>query len=402
MKSGWKWLLWSMAGVALAVLGISTAGAAEVRNVTAEYAWPWGAEIRYEVAGTIPENEWLIIKATDRTRNLSYTALSCELSGDTGRNRGAHHVLWDMDKQGVEIQSTNVVFSVEYKVRHPYCVVNLSRGTNASSYAVTYMDAPPSGGFNTDEYKTTKLVLQRIETGRFMMGDGGAIKVTLTKPFYMGLFEVTQTQWELVMGSNPSYYKEAWGWGDGSKRPVECVSYNMIRGSSEGAKWPESNAVDANSFMGRLRAKTGLEFDLPTEAQWEYACRAGTTTKFSFGDSISMDVCGNYMWYEANSITNYMHYMRQTHDVGKKLPNPWGLYDMHGNVEEWSLDWYSDLGSAALSDPKGPSYGEYRIRRGGRYSWIAEFCRSANRGGYSPSTTYQGLGFRLAITLLPE
>ena len=264
-----------------------------------------------------------------------------------------------------------------------YCVIDLSAGANASSYPVTYLAEPPSGGFNVDAYKTTKLVLKRIEAGSFIMGSNQtneSHRVTLTKPFYMGLFEVTQKQWQLVTGSNPSYFSD-------DKRPVEKVSYNAIRGSSNGAQWPSSNAVDSSSFLGKLRARTGLDFDLPTEAQWEYACRAGTTTTYSYGNSAS----GNYMWYSSNSSD-------QTHEVGTKSPNPWGLYDMHGNVWEWCLDRHNNTLSYG-TDPKGPSSGSRRVSRGGGWSDSASFCTSSGRSTDDPSGASDSIGFRLSRAL---
>lgn len=260
----------------------------------------------------------------------------------------------------------------------PYMVVNLSGGSSATSYPVAYLAEPPEGGFNTDEYKTTKLVLRRLEPGPVPTRDA-----TLTKPFYVGLFEVTQKQWSLVTGSNPSYFS-------GDTRPVERVSYNAIRGSSLGSQWPTSNAVDADSFLGKLRARTGIDFDLPTEAQWEYACRAGTTTTYSYGDSAD----GNYMWYWDNSSS-------QTHEVGTKLPNPWGLYDMHGNVWEWCLDWYG--GSLSGNDPVGFSSGSNRVERGGSWSYIAYGCTSSSRINNNPSYENNNIvGFRLVRTLSNE
>ena len=260
-----------------------------------------------------------------------------------------------------------------------YCVVDLSAGVDASSYPVTYLAEPPSHGFNVDEYKTTKLVLKRIEAGSYKMG--GSINVTLTKPFFIGLFEVTQKQWSLVTGDNPSRFS-------GDKRPVEKVSYNAIRGLSEGANWPASSAVDSSSFLGMLRARTGLNFDLPTEAQWEYACRAGTTTIYSYGNSAD----GNYMWYDDNSSS-------QTHEVGTKKPNPWGLYDMHGNVWEWCRDWYADNPSGG-SNPQGFSSGSSRVLRGGSKYRDASYCTSSNRGDNSPSRKDRDdFGFRLAMTI---
>ena len=211
-----------------------------------------------------------------------------------------------------------------------YCIVDLSDGANASTYPVSYLDTEPNGGFNADEYKTTKLVLRRIDPGTFLMG--GQYNVTLSKSYYIGVFEVTQKQYELVMGTNPSDMK-------GDKLPVEKISYNMIRGSSEGANWPSSTVVDPTSFMGIIRSRTGLGFDLPTEAQWEYACRAGTTSDYNNGGSTVDDLSQVGKWNSSGISFG-------THDeveVGSYLPNAWGLYDMHGNIGEWCLDWYAGL-----------------------------------------------------------
>ena len=391
MRSGWMRRIRATAAVLALAGGLwaQGAGAAEVKNVTAKYAWPWGAYIDYEVVGTISTNAPLVVTATDRTSGDTYKAVANALAGDLGTAEGKRHLIWDLDTQGIKLQSTNVVFTVEYLPM--YCVVDLSEGANSLSYPVTYMDAPPSSGFNTDEYKTTKLVLRRIDPGTFTMGSPSGEsgrdsnetqhKVTLTKSYYIGLFEVTQKQYALVMGSNPSYFS-------GDKRPVEQVSWNTIRGNTN---WPASSAVSASSFMGRIRARTGLgDFDLPTEAQWEYACRAGTTTAYSYGGSAN----GDYMWYSSSSSS-------QTHDVGTKKANAWGLYDMHGNVWEWCLDWYaSNLGTAGVTDPKGASSGSLRVRRGGGWDSSAASCRSAGRYYGSPSGTDSYFqGFRLSRIL---
>ncbi len=194
----------------------------------------------------------------------------------------------------------------------------------------------------------------------------------LTKPFYMGLFEVTQKQWELVTGENPSSRK-------GETRPVDRVSYDMIRGNNKGAKWPASGDVDKSSFLGKLRMKSGIAFDLPTEAQREYACRAGTTTRYSYGNKAD----GDYMWYGDNSGNTF-------HEVGMKKPNPWGFYDMHGNVYEWCLDWSGPLAYGA--DPKGVAAGTERVHRGG--AWFADGL-SAVRRSAPPSFVESNRGLRL-------
>ena len=176
--------------------------------------------------------------------------------------------------------------------------------------------------------------------------------MTITKPFYLGKYEVTQEQWEAVMGSNPSNFK-------GPKNPVETGQLGRLPGSS------------SRSSMRRQAGKAG-KFVLPTEAQWEYACRAGSTTRYCFGDD--EDRLGEYAWYDENSGG-------KTHPVGEKKPNAWGLYDMHGNVWEWCADWY-DGGYYAKSpadDPTGPATGSDRVIRGGGWDGPAGNCRSAYR-----------------------
>lgn len=272
---------------------------------------------------------------------------------------------------------------------HPiYCVIDLSPGPNASSYPVTYMSEAPSSWFNVDEYKTTKLALRLIRPGSFKMC--GRYYVTLTKPFFCGIFEVTQRQYYLVMGSNQSEHK-------GDKRPVQNVSYNMIRGLENGAKWPESHAVDATLFLGRLRARTGLDFDLPTEAQWEYACRAGANSLFNNGGSSDNDLkkLGRYSGNTSDGKGGFPSYHTT---VGSYEPNAWGLYDMHGNVFEWCLDWHGGLKSGGV-DPFGPSTGRNRAMRGGCYSRVEIDCRINCRKFFNPSSDGGEWGFRLFRTV---
>ncbi len=357
-----------------------------ITAVSAQQRYPWNGkvDISYTVSGDIAamaKQDALItslkVMAMDRDANQTYTASS--LSGDTSLADGSHSIVWDMEADGLAFKSTNVVFSVSCETTPAiYCVIDLSAGENTTSYPITYLTESPSGGFNVDAYKTTKLVMKRIEPGSYKMG--GSVDVTLTKPFFIGLFEVTRKQYQLVTGDNP--------YGSGDMRSVYRASYNEIRGSSSGAQWPSSSAVDSDSFMGKLRARTGLDFDLPTEAQWEYACRAGTTTTYSYGDSAN----GDYMWYHSNSSWP---------NVGTKQPNPWGLYDMHGNVWELCLDWYGvSLGGG--TDPKGSSSGSNRVGRGGCWSSTASACTSSSREYISPSGASNSsyyVGFRLARTI---
>lgn len=270
-----------------------------------------------------------------------------------------------------------------------YMVVDLKGGADATNYPVSYLVDEPKSGW-TDEYKTDKLVLRRIESGKFNMGspedeqgrndNENQHKVTLSKAFYIGIFEVTQRQWELLMGSNPSKFKE-----NSDLCPVEQVSYVGIRGSGDGANWPANNSVDAASFMGKMRARTGNAFDLPTEAQWEYACRAGTTGAYS--GKCDLD---KLAWYKDNASD-------KTHPVGQKKANAWGLYDMHGNVCEWCLDWMGTY-PGTVTDPLGAASGFNRVFRGGSWYDYAN-CRSAYRNRNYPSLRNFNIGFRAAMTL---
>ncbi|MCX5677393.1 MAG: formylglycine-generating enzyme family protein [Planctomycetota bacterium] len=222
---------------------------------------------------------------------------------------------------------------------------------------------------------TMRLVL--IRPGKFVMGspdseqgrdgnEGPQHEVTISKPFYLGVTEVTQPQYEAVMGTNPSAFKEP-------TNPVEKVSWN-----------------DAIEFCRKLSEKTRKTFRLPTEAEREYACRAGSKTRFSFGDSES--VLGEYAWYASNSGG-------KTHPVGQKKPNPWGLYDMHGNVAEWCADWYADYPKAAVTDPQGPASGTYRVLRGGSWYPTPDGCRSAFRNYGTLGIRYNVFGFRVVVSV---
>ncbi|MCP4350629.1 MAG: SUMF1/EgtB/PvdO family nonheme iron enzyme [Desulfobacterales bacterium] len=205
-------------------------------------------------------------------------------------------------------------------------------------------------------------------------GDEKQHRVTLTKGFYMQTTEVTQRQWKAIMGSNPSSFKGC------EECPVENVSWN-----------------DTQEFIKKLNQKREGVYRLPTEAEWEYAARAGTDTPFYFGKCLSTD--------QANYNGNYPlegcpkgEYREKTTPVASFKANLWGLYDMHGNVWEWCQDWYSNYPSTAVSDPSGPKTGSDRVFRGGSWGNAAGRCRSASRNHYSPGGRSRYLGFRLSST----
>ena len=198
--------------------------------------------------------------------------------------------------------------------------------------------------------------------------------VMISHDFWLGRYEVTQAEYAAVMGQNPSHFK-----GD-SNRPVEKISF-----------------FDAMSYCARLSSREKAarhlppthEYRLPSEAEWEYACRAGTTNKFSFSDD-ARDA-DPYAWTAENSEAT-------THPVGQKRPNPWGLHDMHGNVWEWCLDWFGQYPTVPLVDPAGPASGKFKVFRGGSWNHEMEFTRSANRFTMSPSNGIYFVGFRVVLS----
>ncbi len=280
-----------------------------------------------------------------------------------------------------------------------YLIVDLSGGSGAVTYPVTYTNVIPT--LLTDaSYKTNKIVLRVLAAGAFTMGTPvGELNrdasreylhpVTFTQPFYIGVFEVTRGQYKSVMGG--SYTNTTF--------PVGGVSYDNIRGSAAqgGGGWPTNSAAYSLSFVGRLRDKTGLAgLDLPTEAQWECACRAGTTATCHNGK----DPASTTDWAAVDDIAWHAPHTDGT-TVGSFRPNGWGLYDMSGNVAEWVLDWSAaDLRSYTV-DPAGPVSGSQRLTRGSAYSsGTVDFLRSGRRtSAFAPDYVYAPIGFRLARRL---
>jgi formylglycine-generating enzyme required for sulfatase activity len=360
-----------------------------------------------------PNVQWVANMGNGQWARLENSALA---SGWTyydwafayAQGNGAWHWINEADVQSVVNMDSSQWsrFGEQAASASTYMVVDLSEGPAASTYPVSYLDAVPAGGW-TDEYKTTKLVLRKIPEGSFTMGsptnelgrwdDEAQHSVTLTKDMYMGVFEVTQKQWERVMGDWPSYFNNA-SYRD--SRPVEQRSWNDIRGGT----WP-GGQPGAGTFMQRISARTGLAFDLPTESQWEYACRAGTTTALNSGKNLTtttncpnMAEVGRY-WYNGGSgYSSGGDTNGGSAKVGSYLANAWGLYDMHGNVWEWCLDWYGPY-PGAVSDPAGAASGSNRVLRGGSWNVYAGSCRSANRSYGAPVGRSDGLGFRISRTL---
>jgi formylglycine-generating enzyme required for sulfatase activity len=198
-------------------------------------------------------------------------------------------------------------------------------------------------------------------------------EVTLTRSFFFGRFEVTQAQWTAVMGANPAVFKRG---NDAPQRPVESVSWD-----------------DCQRFIARLNALALAPgtFRLPTEAEWEYAARAGTTTRFPWGDDLRDAEVHRHAWANSRSFA-------VTHPVGQKPANAWGLFDLHGNVWEWCADLYGPYTEGPQRDPAGPATGRDRVFRGGSWYDFPVSLRSANRHRHAPEGRYTAIGLRLAFT----
>ena len=383
--------------------------------------WPFERKviINYTVSDCSGEEYINFYYTTDNGESSYNLRDNGILTGDVGpiSANGNYRVIWTPDTETMTTVKGKMKIGVDvYEPEPPtpstYMVVDLN-----NNYEISYLDAEPSGGW-PDAYKTTKMVFRYIQADSFTMGsptteDGRTgskeipHNVELTKSFYIGVFEVTQKQYQLITGNTPSMYS-------GDMRPVEQVSYDMIRGSSAGAGWPTTKGIDNNSFLYTFRNATGKLFDLPTEAQWEYACRATTGTSLNNGTDVQypwdgiddphVDVVARN-WYNTQDghYTDQPYYYRQHTVVGCYEPNQWGLYDMHGNVREWCLDWYTaNISTYVGPDPEGPSSSsDGRVVRGGCFQDELSELRSAARNFSSSNSTGGGgvtsIGFRLVV-----
>ena len=266
------------------------------------------------------------------------------VSGDVNKQvpAGSHRIVWDVLSEHEKFEGANICFKV---------VANSGKFTvNGVSFEMVRVE----GG-------TFRMCATSEQEDDADSDEKPVHSVTLSS-YYIGKTEVTQALWQAVMGSNPSYFK-------GADLPVECVSWN-----------------DCQEFIQKLNRLTGRNFRLPTEAEWEFACRGGNKSNgYKYSGSNDID---NVAWYDGYS---------GAHPVGTKAPNELGIYDMSGNVWEWCSDWYADYTSYSQTDPTGPQSGSYRVSRGGSWISYARGCRSSYRLSYDPTYRCNSLGLRLAL-----
>ena len=400
-----------------------------LESVQARQRYPWNGlvdidyTITYDNGATLGVDDNLEVLLVDHdvepaVTNRAITFLQAPLP----MTEGSHRITWDANADKVTNRIDKAEFIIQLKhYSEAYMVIDVSGGSETNCYPVDFLNGAPPNGFTDPEYKGNKIVLRRIHPGSYMAGspDNEANRiaarekqhrVALSQPFYIGIYEVTQKQYENVTGAKPSTYK-------GDYRPVEKVSYDTIRGGN----WPTTADPGANTFMDMLIRKCKAKgsdgnytepvegFDLPTEFQWEYACHAGTTGAFNttnaYNNANSGEQEAQLMLlgrYKSNQTDGKGGYDANHTVVGSYQPNQWGLYDMHGNVLEWCRDWYQEDVAALkqFTDPKGAASGSYRARRGGSWSGTVGDCRSAYRrdeGASSFALAY--IGFRLSRTL---
>lgn len=296
--------------------------------------------------------------------------------------------------------AVGTVYSIEY-------VTDISQTNNPGAWkCLEYLHLPANPHYWSD--KSSPATGQRfyravafspinmvfIPPGSFRMGsptnevdrstwEGLQTTVTISRGFWMGRHEVTQGEYREVKGSNPSYFTPVNGYPEDLSLPVDMVNWGDAVAYC-------SQLTARERAAGRIAANSA--YRLPTEAEWEYACRAWTSPRFSHGDDPGYSELGNYAWFDENSGA-------VPHPVEQKLPNPWGLYDMSGNVFEWCRDWYADnVNNGGIKvDPQGPASGTTRILRGGSWFYTARRCRSAYRGSIAPESRDRQIGFRVVL-----
>lgn len=353
----------------------------------------------------IPNSSYYTVHWDDQPGQVKTSAHSVTVAGNTYVHIGAENGKTNYYSVSAVIDKFSTENSLELSATpkengNSYLLVDISKGPTAKSYPVTTKKNIELTSSDNIRYKTNIIVLKWIAKGDFIMGQDGIAgpvhKVILTKGFFIGLFETTRAQWLNVMLTDRSQNKNAL-----NTTPIDSVTWEEVRGIVDSSRalgvpkfelsndWPNDKSLGENSFMYFLSKKTGIKFDLPTEAQWEYACRAGTTTVYYYGDAHD----GQYQWDNTNS--GFV-----THEVGLLPPNAWGLFDMHGNLSEWCLDRvhhevYAYSSSAEQVDPLGLKDGTRRIRRGGSFIVNVLNSRSAERSMSSPDFVYNEIGFRI-------
>ena len=414
------------------------------------YPWNGKVDLDYTIAGvTSPDDYYVRFKVARASGQQPETLVCASFDSVADLLRpvdGSHRAKWNSTSDAARFEAESATFTAELvyapagKEKSPYAVdymvIDVSAGSEAQSYPVAYEKGlgGDSSKYNADAYKTGKIVFRRIKAGSFMMGSPESEpgretdytynmasmaretrhKVTLTKDYWLTLFPITRRQYFNVTGVEKDV--DAGSDQDADQCPVQNVSYQDLRGASFGVAVPIDGRVDEGLFFGRLRARTGIAFDLPTEAQWERACRADTETAAYFGASATRQQVFDNAWISFWILGQYRCTPGNAYPSGSTTPkvhavglhaNPWGLFDLFGNV--WELCLYrvatntaeNDLGSAAVTDPLTQVAGGNVVFRGGAYSYTDDrMVRAAARfGRLNAQAAAPGFGFRAAAVI---
>ena len=406
----------------LAVAFAATAGAATIDHVCVRQMWPWNEKVRidYTLSGTAGEAADIAVTVRDAAGN-TLAPLSSSFSGDLNEVAPGEHVIWwNPAASGLELGSTQLTFTLTAETDpQRYCVIDISQ---ENAYAVSYLASKPAGGWSED-YVTTKFVLKHIKPGVFMMGSpenetgrvaatsGNVVgemrhKVTLTNDFYIGVFPITHIQSRTVdpeCGAKPGWIKDTMA--------MMGSSFNMFMGDSADAAWLQAPVPCEGSWLHTLNARitsgslpAGFHLSLPTEAQWEYACRAGTDSAYNDGSDCScaagedvrdyaLDALGAYNKYNGSSGLSSNGFSVR---VNALKPNAWGLYAFHGFTREWVLDGHGSFSGADATEPFVTTT-TWPALRGGSYSQPACQCRASSRYYTTRSTGNWAAGGRIAL-----
>ena len=372
-----------------------------IDNVRQRTPWNGLVDIDYTIAGVTGDPNDYQIVFTMTVDGKSFVASNfwdaawCDHATANGKQRAT----WNARADGIAAQTpvsvtAQLIYAPVTDVDAEFAIVDLSGGKDAE-YPVRYVagDTNRTAQFNIDAYKLNKLVLKKVHAGEFWMGEGNVTegtsrhRVRLTKDYFLGLFEVTQQQYIQVRGKlgdycDGAFTKDSFG-QRASCRPVGWLFWTT-------AKEADTGFIDRLSRLSTVRGGSTGGFDLPTEAQWEYACRAGCGSIYHFGEDVP-DALPQYANYLMSSERILDEAHLHTEEVGRRLPNDWGFYDMAGNACEWCRDWdtpypaYSE--TEVTVDPSGSEVGTLKILRGGSYFYGASYCASGSRDNAGPADT---------------
>jgi Uncharacterized conserved protein len=389
-----------------------------VSNISCTQRWPWNGKVDIDFTLSndlhydIPVFKLGFYGQIGDGPSFPLKSVTGDVDDHTIALEGTHRVTWDAYQDlGANVDASNVKIAIvarETTIDPPYLYLNLNTYELKGSFNGPSPSDPAT--------KRTQIWFRRVEAGTFTMGASSEDRsyfnanfnneavhsVTITKPFYIAVYETTEAQYHKI------FSETSWE----SMKPMIGLDYSDIRGTNVGTNWPARGySVDANSFLGKLRSKVGNDviFDLPTDAQWEMACRSKGDGTFygdlTWSDGTPYDKAGGTNVKIDNNLDNISWYKNtadRIHDVGTKAPSSLGLYDMHGNVWEWCLDWMQDnLGTQPVTDPVGPRHqgaaNSLRIRRGGAYGNYPADCRAARRNPASAGSSHIDYGFRMVI-----